>query len=223
MPGCADCASDIESSSDKTFRRVLWVALIVNGAMFGVEVVASFIGDSISLQADALDFLADSANYAISLFVVGMAITARAKATFIKGATMAAFGCWVIGSAVYRALTGSAPDAGVMGGIALLALTANVAVAALLYRFRQGDSNMRSIWLCSRNDALGNLAVIAAAGGVFATATRWPDLIVAAIIAALNISAAVHVIRLAVAELAEDRAPRPDHAQHSAHMNASAG
>ncbi|MGE0624763.1 MAG: cation transporter [Pseudomonadales bacterium] len=223
MPGCTDCANDIPHSDDTTFQRVLWVALIVNGAMFGVEVVASFIGDSISLQADALDFLADSANYTISLFVVGMVITARAKATFIKGATMAAFGCWVIGSAVHRALTGSAPDAGVMGGIALLALTANVAVAALLYRFRQGDSNMRSIWLCSRNDALGNLAVIAAAGGVFATATRWPDLIVAAIIAALNISAAVHVIRLAVTELAEDRAPRPDHAQHSAHMNASAG
>lgn len=223
MPGCSTCGIEEQRSGDRTFRRILWAALLVNAAMFGVEVVASFIGDSVSLQADALDFLADAANYGISLFVVGMAITARARATFIKGATMAAFGCWVIGSAVYRALTGSAPDATVMGSIALLALTANLAVAALLYRYRQGDSNMRSIWLCSRNDAVGNLAVIAAAAGVFASASRWPDLIVAAIIAGLNISAATHVIRLATRELAEAKFHRGEHMPTTASIDASAG
>lgn len=223
MPGCSTCGIEEQRSGDRTFRRVLWTALLVNAAMFGVEVVASFIGDSVSLQADALDFLADAANYGISLFVVGMVITARARATFVKGATMAAFGCWVIGSAVYRALTGSAPDASVMGSIALLALTANMAVAILLYRYRRGDSNMRSIWLCSRNDAVGNLAVIAAAAGVFASASRWPDLIVAAIIAGLNISAAVHVIRLASLELAEAKFHRAEHMPTTVSINASGG
>ncbi len=203
MPGCTDCASDVagRASSDPIFQRVLWIALIANLSMFFVEIVASYLGDSMSLQADALDFFSDSANYGISLFVVGMAITARAKATLFKGATMALFGAWVIGSAVYRAVSGSAPDPSVMGVIAFLALAVNVAVALLLYRYRDGDSNKQSIWLCSRNDAIGNLAVMFAAAGVFASASRWPDLGVAAIIAALNISAALHVIRLARAEL----------------------
>lgn len=220
MPGCSHCVNDGQVSGDQVFRRVLWTALLVNGAMFGIEIVASFIGDSVSLQADALDFLADSANYATSLFVVGMAISARARATLVKGATMAAFGFWVIGSAVYRAVTGSVPDAGVMGGIAFLALTANVAVATLLYRFRQGDSNMRSVWLCSRNDAVGNLAVMVAAAGVFASSSRWPDLFVAALIAGLNISAAVHVVRLARREVADARGYGD--AQHHA-LDARAG
>ncbi|HNP35424.1 MAG TPA: cation transporter [Woeseiaceae bacterium] len=203
MPGCTDCSADAtdRASSDPLFQRVLWIALIANLAMFFVEIVASHVGDSMSLQADALDFFSDSANYAISLFVVGMAITARAKASLFKGATMALFGTWVIGSAVYRAMTGSAPDPSMMGSIALLALVVNVAVAFLLYRYRAGDSNKQSIWLCSRNDAIGNVAVMLAAAGVFASASRWPDLLVAGVIAALNISAALHVIRLARTEL----------------------
>ena len=203
MPGCTDCSADAtdRASSDPLFQRVLWIALIANLAMFFVEIVASHVGDSMSLQADALDFFSDSANYAISLFVVGMAITARAKASLFKGATMALFGAWVIGSAVYRAMTGSAPDPSMMGSIALLALVVNVAVAFLLYRYRDGDSNKQSIWLCSRNDAIGNVAVMLAAAGVFASASRWPDLLVAGVIAALNISAALHVIRLARTEL----------------------
>ena len=203
MPGCTDCASEVNgrASSDPIFQRVLWIALIANLSMFFVEIVASYLGDSMSLQADALDFFSDSANYGISLFVVGMAITARAKATLFKGATMAMFGAWVIGSAVYRALTGSAPDPSMMGMIAFLALVVNVAVAFLLYRYRDGDSNKQSIWLCSRNDAIGNVAVMLAAAGVFASASRWPDLLVAGIIATLNIGAARHVIRLARSEL----------------------
>jgi Co/Zn/Cd efflux system component len=203
MPGCTDCPSDVavDASADPVFRRVLWIALLANLAMFVVELIASRLGDSMSLQADALDFFCDAANYGISLFVVGMALTARAYASLIKSFTMAAFGLWIIGSAAYRVVVGSVPDASVMGAVAFVALAVNVGVAVMLYRYRRGDSNMRSIWLCSRNDAIGNVAVMVAAAGVFASASRWPDLLVAAIIATLSINAAVQVMRLARIEL----------------------
>jgi Co/Zn/Cd efflux system component len=203
MPSCTDCALDSANpgASNPMLRRVLWIALLANFVMFLIEIVAGEIGDSMSLQADALDFFGDSANYAISLFVVGMALSVRARASLIKGATMALFGTWVIGSAIYRAAVGSVPDPSTMGAIAFLALLVNVAVAALLYRYRTGDSNLTSIWLCSRNDAIGNIAVIFAAAGVFAGGSRWPDLVVATLIAALNISAAARVVQLARAEL----------------------
>ena len=218
MFGCTDCATHVDnrSLSDPLFRRVLWIALLANFAMFLVEMVASQLGDSMSLQADALDFFGDSANYGISLFVAGMVLTTRAKASLIKGATMALFGTWVIGSAVYRAVIGSAPDPSMMGSIAFMALVVNVAVAFLLFRYRDGDSNKQSIWLCSRNDAIGNVAVMLAAAGVFASASRWPDLLVAAIIAALNLSAALHVIRLARRELR----PSVDKCETNLHLDA---
>ena len=205
MPGCTDCASEAGAAeaSNPAFRRVLWLALAANFIMFIVELVASQIGDSMSLQADALDFFGDSANYAISLFVVGMALSARARASLFKGATMALFGTWVIGAAAYRALVGSAPEPMTMSAVAVLALLVNVSVAMLLFRFRNGDSNRQSIWLCSRNDAIGNLAVLIAAAGVFASASRWPDLLVAALIAGLSISAALQVVRLARHELSQ--------------------
>jgi len=208
MVGCTDCPSDSVTASgarDPVFRRVLWIALLVNGGMFVVEIIAAQMGGSMSLQADALDFFGDAANYAISLFVLGMALSARAKAALFKGASMALFGMWVIGAALNRAISGDVPDAPIMGGIALAALLANVAVAAILYKYRSGDANMRSIWLCSRNDAIGNIAVMIAAAGVFATASRWPDLITAVIIASLNLSAAVQVVRQALAELRSER------------------
>ncbi|OED45051.1 cation transporter [Chromatiales bacterium (ex Bugula neritina AB1)] len=203
MPGCNDCPSDqiADNGSDPLFRRVLWFALIANFMMFIVEMVASRLGDSMSLQADALDFLGDSANYAISLFVVGSALLVRARAALFKGATMALFGIWVIGSAVHRAIVGSAPEPLMMSSIAVLALLVNVVVAVMLYRFRDGDSNRQSIWLCSRNDAIGNVAVMLAAAGVFASSSRWPDLFVAALIAGLNISAALQVVVRARSEI----------------------
>ena len=203
MAGCTDCPS-AQSDADldnPRFRVVLWIALLANFAMFVVEIIASQVGDSMSLQADALDFFGDGANYAISLFVVGMALTVRAKASLFKGATMALFGTWVIGSALYRAVAGSSPEPITMGAIAMLALVVNVGVAALLFRYRNGDSNRQSIWLCSRNDAIGNLAVIVAALGVAASTSRWPDLAVAVIIAGLNVSAAIRVVKLAREEL----------------------
>ncbi len=203
MPGCTDCASDQagEDLENPRFRMVLWIALVANFAMFIVEVIASQLSDSMSLQADALDFFGDSANYAISLFVVGMALTVRARASLFKSATMALFGIWVIGSAIYRAMVGSSPEPITMGSVALVALVVNVGVAALLYTYRNGDSNRQSIWLCSRNDAIGNVAVMLAAAGVFASSSRWPDLIVAALIAGLNLHAALRVMRLARGEL----------------------
>lgn len=192
--------------NDPRWRRVLWIALIANAAMFLVEIAAGVAADSRALQADALDFFGDAANYAISLGVAGMILAWRARAALLKAASMLAFGLWVLGYALYGAVAGAAPHAQTMGLIGSLALVVNVAVAGLLFRFRTGDANMRSVWLCSRNDAIGNLAVLAAAFGVFGTGRAWPDLVVAAIMAALAIWGGVEVFGQARAEL---RAGRP--------------
>jgi Co/Zn/Cd efflux system component len=209
VSGCHQCVSesvtDVERRNPR-FRRVLWFALASNAVMFAVELVASFISGSVSLQADALDFFGDAVNYGITLFVLGMSLHARAKAALFKSVTMAAFGLWVIGNAVYRASIGAVPDAQVMGVIGMLALAVNAGVAVMLYRYRSGDSNMRSIWLCSRNDAFGNIAVMLAAGGVFATATGWPDIFVAAVIAGLSLTAAYQVFWHARRELLHEQA-----------------
>ncbi len=200
----ACCGSDCQSSVKSVapgFRKILWAALVINAAMFLVEIVAGAAAGSSSLQADALDFLGDAANYGVSLFVLGMSLHRRAMASMLKGATMGAFGLWVIGNTGWHLLNGTVPEAGVMGVIGALALVANVAVAAMLYAFRVGDSNMRSVWICSRNDAIGNIAVLAAASGVFASGTGWPDFAVAGIMAALALSGAVQIMRHALAEL----------------------
>lgn len=202
MVACNDCyVATKDQSQNPVFRKVLWVALLINLLMFFVEIIASHVGDSMSLQADALDFFGDAANYAISLFVLGMALNLRARASVVKGLTMGFFGLWVLGAASYRAFSGSEPEPMIMGSIALMALVANMSVAVMLYRFREGDSNMQSIWLCSRNDAIGNVAVLIAATGVMATASRWPDLVVAIIIASLSLSAAYTILKLAFQEM----------------------
>ena len=207
--GCASARASGSDLADPRFRRIIWLALTANATMFVVEIVASALSGSVSLQADALDFLGDSVNYGITLFVLGFSIQARSKAALFKSATMAVFGIWVIGNAVYEAIAGVVPDASVMGSIGVLALVVNAGVAVMLFRYRSGDSNMRSIWLCSRNDALGNIAVMLAASGVFVTASVWPDIIVAAAIAGLNISAACHVFRQAMGELRSARVEEP--------------
>ena len=202
MPACDHCASSETGATDPRFRRILWLALAINALMFLVETAASWLSGSMALQADALDFLGDSFNYAISLAVLGMGLRARAGAALVKGATMAAFGLWVLASTTYRLWASvPPPDASVMGVVGLLALAANVGVAGALFRYRGGDSNMRSIWLCSRNDALGNIAVIGAAAGVFATDSHLPDMLVAAVVAGLGLSAAAQVARQAMGEL----------------------
>ncbi|WP_374524821.1 cation transporter [Sphingopyxis sp.] len=199
---CCAGKSGKSALNDPKWRRVLWIALIINAAMFGVEIVAGVAADSRALQADALDFLGDSANYAISLGVAGMAIAWRARAALLKAATMLAFGLWVFASAVWGFVAGTAPEAATMGIIGALALVSNVVVALMLYRWRTGDANMRSVWICSRNDAIGNLAVMAAALGVFGTGQGWPDLLVAAIMAGLAIWGSIDVFRHARGDLA---------------------
>jgi Co/Zn/Cd efflux system component len=179
----------------------LWIALAVNAAMFAVEIVAGVAAGSVALKADALDFLGDSATYAISLLVVGMALQWRARAALAKGLSLGVIGLWVAGTTLHNALSGRVPDADVMGVIGVLALAANVGVAVLLYAFRSGDANMRSVWICSRNDAIGNVAVLLAALGVFGTGTGWPDVIVGGIMATLAITGAWQIVRQASGEL----------------------
>lgn len=188
-------------ASSPAWRRALWIALIVNAGMFGVEIVAGVSAGSAALLADSLDFLGDAATYAISLFVAGMALAWRARAALLKGASIILVGAVVIAAAIWRALNGDAPEAFTMGVVAILAFAANLGVAILLYRFREGDSNMRSVWICTRNDVIGNAAVFAAALGVFGTGSFWPDILVAAIMALLGITGGVEIIRRALAEL----------------------
>ncbi|MDH3240007.1 MAG: cation transporter [Alphaproteobacteria bacterium] len=191
---------EIDPAQSARFRNVLWIVLAINFAMFVIEAGAGIGAESVSLQADALDFLGDSANYAISLLVLGMGARWRTGAALIKGSAMGLFGCWVIGATVWSLVYEGRPSAVVMGSVGLLALAANVVSAFLLYRFREGDANMRSVWLCSRNDAIGNLAVVGAASGVFATGSNLPDLGVAAIMAGLALFAAFRVLDHAARE-----------------------
>ena len=186
---------------DGPYRSILWIALVLNAAMFAVEIGAGVVSGSVSLLADALDFLGDAANYGVSLYVLGAALAWRARTALVKAACMGAFGLWVAGEAIWSAFAGVVPQAITMGVVGALALGVNVLVTLLLFRYRDGDSNMRSVWICSRNDAIGNLAVLAAAAGVFGTGTGWPDVIVAAIMAALALQGAVVVIRHSIAEL----------------------
>ena len=198
---CKAACGTTATLNDPRWRRALWIALGVNAGMFAVEIAAGAAADSRALQADALDFLGDAANYAISLLVAGMALAWRARAALAKGLTLIGLSGWVLITAVLAALGGTAPQPELMGIIGALALAANAGVAIMLYRFRTGDANMRSVWICSRNDAIGNIAVMAAALGVFGTGTAWPDLIVAAILALLGISGGIQIVRQARREL----------------------
>jgi Co/Zn/Cd efflux system component len=188
-------------NNDSRYRRILWAALGLNAAMFLIEIVASVIAGSVSLRADALDFLGDAANYALALAVVDLALHWRARAALLKGSVMGMFGLWVAGSTIYSAITATVPKAEVMGAIGLLALAVNLGVAGLLYRYRGVDSQALSVWLCTRNDCIANIAVMLAGAGVWASATAWPDIAVAAIIACLGLSSAVRVIRQALLEM----------------------
>jgi Co/Zn/Cd efflux system component len=198
---CSAEAGGSKALNSSAWRRALWIALTINGFMFSGEIVAGVAGGSASLQADALDFLADTGTYAISLGVAGLGPTWRARTALAKGLGLLALGFWVIGSAIWHAYAGTLPEAELMGVVGILALLANAGVALMLYRFRTGDSNMRSVWICSRNDAIGNLAVMAAAASVFGTGTGWPDLIVAAIMASLSIGGGWQIVRQAHGEL----------------------
>ena len=197
---CCDEAIDPHRGNE-SYRRVLWAVLAINAVMFAVEVTAGLAAGSASLQADALDFLGDAGNYAISLFVVGMALRYRAMAAFLKGATMGLFGLWVLGVTAWHVWHGTLPYAFTMGAVGVAALVANAASFGLLWAYRGGDANMRSAWICTRNDVFGNLAVLLAALGVLGTGTGWPDVIVAAIMAGLALQGAWVVLHHSRAEL----------------------
>ena len=195
------CCTPPPSSTDRSYRRILWIALFANLAMFAVELVASVWSGSSALAADAADFLGDSANYALSLGAIAIGGAWVSRVALLKGVAMSVYGIAVLAYAAWRAWLGVAPEPLTMGVVGALALVVNFSVAALLYRFREGDANMRSVWLCTRNDVIANLAVLVAAAGVFGTGTVWPDVAVAAMLALLGLSSGRIVIRQARAEL----------------------
>ena len=203
---CNDCPSPGQEANSPRYRKILWAALIINLAMFAVEIGAGFKSGSTSLLADAIDFFGDAANYGVSLAVLSAGVVLRARAALLKGACMVGFGVFVLGRAAWMFSQGGAPEALLMGGIGMLALIANVAVAAMLYAYREGDANMRSVWLCSRNDAIGNIAVMLAALGVLGTGNAWPDLLVACGMAVLALWGGGSVIKQALAEVRHSKA-----------------
>lgn len=199
---CCDNVCKVELNETHTrFKKALVVALYLNVSMFFVEIVYGFLSHSLSLKADSIDFLGDSANYFITLFVLSSALQIRAKASLIKAASMFAFGCWVLFEAVLKFRSPELPDSFTMGWVGFLAFAVNASVAYILYKFRGGDSNMQSVWLCSRNDAIGNIAVLFASAGVYFTGSKWPDLCVAGLMAVLAVHSSYLVLKTASREL----------------------
>ncbi len=202
MAGCGCGEGKVFDGLSRAYRRALWLVITINASMFVVEMAAGALAGSQALKADALDFLGDTLTYGISLWVIGMPLGVRATAALFKGVSLALMGLWVFGSTAYQVLVLGVPDAPIMGAIGFLALAANVASVLILMRYRDGDANVRSVWLCSRNDAIGNVAVLGAAAGVFLTGTAWPDLVVAAAMAALFSWSAAQIIQQALREWA---------------------
>jgi len=199
MAGCCDRDVRFEGVS-AAYKRRLWLVIAINAAMFVVEISAGQAAQSQALKADALDFLGDALTYGLSLAVIGMSVRVRATAALFKGLSLMAMGLWVLGTTLYRVLYIGVPEAEIMGLIGFLALAANVASVLLLVAYKDGDANVRSVWLCSRNDAIGNVAVMLAALGVWGSASGWPDLIVAGIMAGLFVNSSVQIIRQALQE-----------------------
>jgi Co/Zn/Cd efflux system component len=194
---CCSGGVPVFDGMDPRYKRVLWIVIGINGAMFLTEMVAGQLAGSQALKADALDFLGDTVTYGLSLAVIGASLRTRATAALFKGLSLSLMALLVLGSTVYQTLILGVPSAEVMGGVGFLALAANLASVALLLPYKDGDANVRSVWLCSRNDAIGNTAVMLAALGVWGTATAWPDLIVAAMMAGLFLSSSVQILRRA--------------------------
>lgn len=207
MSGCSCGSSAAFDGMSAAYRRVLWWVILINAGMFVVEILGGAMAGSMALKADALDFLGDSLTYGLSLWVIGRPAHWRSHAALLKGASLSLMALWVLGASAYRVLILGTPEPLLMGAIGVLALLANLGSAALLYRFRDGDANVRSVWLCSRNDALGNLGVMLAAGAVWLTGSGWPDLAMAALMAGLFLWSSVSILRQARGELRESMAP----------------
>lgn len=199
MSGCCNHNAKFDGVS-ADYKRRLWLVIALNATMFVVEMSAGHAAKSQALQADALDFLGDALTYGLSLAVIGASVAVRTNAALVKGISLLLMGMWVFGATIWRVFFAAVPEAQIMGLVGFLALAVNLASVALLVRYKDGDANVRSVWLCSRNDAIGNVAVMLAAIGVWGTATGWPDLIVAIIMAALFLSSAFQIIRQAMDE-----------------------
>jgi len=208
MAGCCGHDAKFEGLSPD-YKRRLWMVIVINAVMFAVEMGAGQMAGSQALKADALDFLGDALTYGISLAVIGASVRVRTTAALAKGLSLFAMGAWVFGSTLYRVFYIGVPEAEIMGVIGFMALAANLASVVLLLQYKDGAANVRSVWLCSRNDAIGNVAVMIAALGVWGTATGWPDLIVAGIMAGLFLSSSVQVVRQALEERRSDAAREP--------------
>ena len=206
MSGCGCSENSAFDGASPQYRRVLWTVIGLNAGMFVIEVTAGALAGSQALKADALDFLGDSMTYTISLLVIGMSLRTRALAALFKGLSLGGMGLWVFAATASQVLVLGVPRAEVMGVVGFAALAANLASVVLLMRYREGDANVRSVWLCSRNDALGNVAVMLAAAAVWATGSAWPDLVVAAVMASLFLYSASRIVRLAVGELQQAQA-----------------
>lgn len=202
MAGCCGHGARFDGLS-ADYKRRLWIVIALNAAMFAVEMSAGHLAQSQALQADALDFFGDALTYGITLAVIGASIRARTSAALAKGVSLLLMGGWVFGSTIWRVFRQGVPEAEVMGVVGFLALAANLASVLLLVRYKDGDANVRSVWLCSRNDAIGNAAVMVAALGVWGTASAWPDLIVATGMAVLFLSSSLQIIRQALQERRE--------------------
>ncbi len=203
MAGCCNDDIDLAALQVKSFRQILWVVLLINGVMFIGEFSSAFFAGSVSLQADALDFLGDTVTYALTLMALGFSLRLRAKVALFKGVSLGLLGLWVYGQMLYYFFLDQQPTYEIMGIMGTIAFFANLISAVLLYRYRVGDSNMQSVWLCSRNDAIGNLAIIVAASGVFVTGAAWPDFLVATIMATLSVTASIRIMKVAMGELRE--------------------
>ncbi len=202
MVACCGHEAPKFDGATRAFRRALWLVIAINAAMFAVEMIAGAAAGSQALLADALDFASDTATYALSLAVLGMALVWRARAALLKGLSLSLMGVGVLGLTAWQALVlDTPPQAELMGIVGFVALAANLASVLILLKFRDGDANVRSVWLCSRNDAIGNVAVIAASGAVWLTASAWPDLIVAALMAGLFVRSSVSILRQAAGEM----------------------
>lgn len=198
---CSSACSSTPLGLSRAYQRVLQIALVANGVMFVVELISGLRANSVSLLADAVDFAGDAANYGISLAVLSMAAVWRSRAALIKGLTMGAYGVFVLMRVVWNVASGVVPEPVTMGVVGALALSVNVAVALMLYAYREGDANMRSVWLCSRNDAIGNLAVIGAAVAVGRLQTGWPDVLIAVLMGSLALLSSRSIVRQARNEL----------------------
>ncbi len=207
MSECSDCCGKVTAAPiDMQVRRILWIVLIANAAMFLVETIGGHAVGSLALQADALDFAADAATYGVTLWAIGQSAQVRTRAASFKSAAMLLMGAVILIMAIGKLIAPMPPEAAPMGVIGFMALSVNLGAVVLLLRFRKSDANLRSVWLCSRNDAFGNVLVMIAAAATAATRSPWPDFAVGVIMSLLFLSGSWSVYRQARSESVTARA-----------------